>query len=66
MDLLGQISKFLGRGVYHTEGVYCCHGVEARPRSDRRPAVAETELTGDAESDDLLIDKIWFPSDVHS
>ena len=30
-----------------------CGGVEARHRSGRRPAVAETEMTGDAKSDEL-------------
>ena len=30
-----------------------CGGVEARPRSGRRSAVAETEMTGDAESHEL-------------
>ena len=28
--------------------------MEARPRSDRRPAVTEAEMTGDAESDELI------------
>ena len=31
-----------------------CGGVEARPRSDRRPAVTEAEIIGDAESDELI------------
>ena len=30
-----------------------CDGVEARPRFGRRSAVAETEMTGDAESHEL-------------
>ena len=30
-----------------------CDGVEARPRSSRRSAVAKTEMTGDAESHEL-------------
>ena len=30
-----------------------CGRVEARPRSGRRPAVAEAGMTGDAESDEL-------------
>ena len=33
--------------------VGCCDGVEARPRFGRRPAVAEAEVTGDTESDEL-------------
>ena len=30
-----------------------CDGVEGRPRFGRRPAVAEAEVTGEAESDEL-------------
>lgn len=30
-----------------------CGGVEAKPRSGRRSAAAETEMAGDAKSDEL-------------
>lgn len=32
----------------------CCDGVEARPRSGRRPAVTKAGMTGDADSDELI------------
>lgn len=31
-----------------------CDGVKARPRLGRKTAVAEVEMTGDAESDELM------------
>lgn len=44
--------------------MYCVE-VEARPTFGKRPAVAEAEGTGDAESDALTNWQGVFPSDMH-
>ena len=45
-----KLRRHLGAGLRNYDS---CGGVEAKLRSGRRPAVADTEMTGDAESDEL-------------
>ena len=48
MDITAEMAS-----ISSSKSAEYCDGVEARPRPGRRSAVAETEMTGDAESHEL-------------